>query len=169
MSGVRAQVMMGLTVWHAGFDGYRAKLAVSDAFLGDHRLSERHHGIRRTSQNHAFNTVFVVEMGVKRRHRDLVVPMLHRDESLRQLSLVMVVDVAQNANAVFGVPELQAPPVELVPKQITEGLRTVFVTLRAHQGIEGIRQVVIHRYRQSTHIAISVDPSGHYATPALHP
>ena len=50
------------------------ELAVTHAAFGDQRIRKTAHGSGRPAQDHAFKTIFVIEMGVQRGHRQVVLP-----------------------------------------------------------------------------------------------
>ena len=102
-------------------DRDRPEFSMPHTLLGYHPLGKRQDGSGRAAQYHALEAVVVVQMRMQRRNGDIVLPVLHGRESPRQITLVVVVDIAQNADAELGISSLQALFVKLVSKQIPEG------------------------------------------------
>ena len=76
-------MLMSVTLRLAGLDRNWTKLAVADAFLGDHRLGERHDGGGGPAQNHALEAVIVIQMGMQRGYGYIMVRVLHGSEPSR--------------------------------------------------------------------------------------
>ena len=62
---------------------YGAELSVADTFLCNDRLRKPYYGSSGPAKYHAFDAVVVVQMGMQRRHRDVVVLMLFRRKPTR--------------------------------------------------------------------------------------
>jgi len=139
-----------------GFCRDRPKFAVSHSFLRNHRASEAHHSGCRSAQDDAFDAVIVVEMRVQGRDRDIVMIVLHGRQPSRQIALMMVVDVTQDPDAVLGCSRLQLFAVDLLAQQVPKGLRAVLIASFLDHPVEGIRQVIIDRYRESSQIPSSL-------------
>ena len=144
-------MLVNVTTGSADIDRDRTELTVPDTLFGNDGLRERHHRGRRTSQDNALDAVIVIQMSVQGRYGHVVVPMLHGCEPSRQIALMVVVDVAQDAHAELCVPDLQPFLVELLPKQVPERFGSVLVAPLGHQPVEGVRQRLVHRDSQSSH------------------
>lgn len=77
---------MSVMARHSCIDRDRTELAMSNSLLGDDGLREGHDSGRRPPEDHALDTVVVVEMCVQRRHRHIVVLMLHDCQASRSKS-----------------------------------------------------------------------------------
>src|SRR3974390_2607201 len=148
---------MGVAARKAGIDRDRTGLTVPDTLFGNDGLRERYHRVRRTSQDHAFDAVIVIQMSMQGRYGHIVVPMLHGCKPSWQIALMVVITVAHDAHAEPRVPGLHTFLIKLLSKQIPERLGSVLVPLLSHQFVEGVRQRVVHRDGQSSHIAPDSD------------
>ena len=73
----------------------QVELAVADATLGGNRIRKPAHVARATLKHHALNAVFMVEVRMHRRDRQVVMVMLDAHQALGQVALVVVVDVRE--------------------------------------------------------------------------
>jgi len=76
-------------------DLYRdqVELAVPDATLGGNRIGKPAHIARATFQHHALDAVFMVEVRMHRRDRQVVMVMLDTHQAFGQVALVVVLDI----------------------------------------------------------------------------
>lgn len=144
-------MLMRVVMRVADIDRDRAEFPVPHTLLGDDSLGKPHDGGGRAAQYDTLDAVVVVQMSMQGGNGDIVLPVLHARQSPRQIPLVVVVDIAQDADAERGSSALQALAVELIPQQIPERLRAILVAFLGHQPIEGIRELIIHGNRQSPH------------------
>ncbi len=87
--------------------------AITDSAKSQHRL-------RGPAQNHGFQAVVVIEMRMHRRHRDVVMIVMHGCEAARELPLVMVEHVAQRADALPRACPLAPLAADLTAQQIAD-------------------------------------------------
>ena len=91
MRGAMAARLVAVRVLLIDLDGDEIELAVADTALGHHRLGELADRRRRSAQESSLEAVLVIEMRVHRRHRQIVMIMLDRRQSLGKFALVMIV------------------------------------------------------------------------------
>jgi hypothetical protein len=149
--GPRVNVTMTLRGGRLDVDRDWMKLSVADTALRHDSFGEVHHRLRRPTQNDSFDAILVIQMRVHRGNGYVVVVVLHARQAACELPFVVVVDIAQCANAMLrgafanpGIPECAS-------HEITEGLRPVTVALFFDQAVEGVGQVIVHRYSQTSH------------------
>lgn len=127
-------------------DGNDVQLAVSDTAFDDQGVGKSAHRLRRSLQDHAFQAVVVIEVGVHARHGKIVVPMLEFGEPLGEVALMMVVDVGEVGHAVRALATFADVGLILLPcllqviaKQVADRLGSVAVATRGDQFVEGSR------------------------------
>src|ERR1700761_9119564 len=131
--------------------GNRVKLAMSHARLRHHVLCEFRHRRGWTAQDHGFQTIVVVEVGVHRCDRHIMMVVLHARQARRQLAFMMVIYVAECPDAVFGGAAYQFLLAECLTDEVAESFRTVLIALFPNQAIEGLGKVVINRNGEALH------------------
>jgi hypothetical protein len=85
-----------------GFKGNQVQLAMTHSALGHQHPGELPDLRGPTLENDRFQAVFVIEMAMHRRHRQVVVIMLHAGQPLGKLALVVVEYVGQGRDAMAG-------------------------------------------------------------------
>ena len=91
--GVVATGVVGASAW----SGY--VVSVAHAAFGDDVVGEMLNLGACALQGRYFHAVVVVEMNVKRRHREIVVPVIVLHQAARQIPRGMIVDVDQRGDA----------------------------------------------------------------------
>ncbi len=124
---------------------------MADAALGHQRIGELPDIGGRALEDHAFQTVVVVEMAVHGSHRQVVVVVLQASQALGQFALVVVVDVGQVGDAVAGRRLALAIAFDGAPDQVAYRLRTVAVAALGDQLVELAGQRLIERNRETFH------------------
>src|ERR1700730_8728389 len=124
-----------------GRNGIEPSVAYSG--LRHHGLSELHDGCGRAAKNDGLDATIVVQMSMHGGDGHIMVVVLHAREPARQLPLVMVVHVAERADAILAASFLEAVLPQLTPQEIAERLRPMLITLVLDQSIESIGQVII--------------------------
>jgi hypothetical protein len=134
------------------------ELAVAHAALGRHGVGEGAHRAGGPLEDHAFEAVVVVEMGVHGRHGQIVMAMLQDGEPLGEIALVVVVDVGQVGDAMAAAPGggfLLARRLQVFAQQVAHRLRAVAVAALLDQGVELLRQRLVERDGDAFHIPSS--------------
>lgn len=135
--------------------GHQMQTAVAHPGLGHHRLGEGLHLGRRAAQDHHFDAVIVIQVGVGGGHRQRVVGVLHVGQPQRELALVVVVDVAQGGDARPVRLGLGAGLAHVGAQQIAEGFGAVGVAALGDEGLEGIGQIIVQGNGEAFHAGIS--------------
>src|SRR5665213_155281 len=94
--------------------------AVTYAFFGNDLLGELERRSSRTLQDHGLDAVIVIQMCVHGRDGHIVMVVLHAHQAPRQFALLMVIDVTEHPDAVFGVARSQPVLHQFPTHQITK-------------------------------------------------
>ena len=124
-----------------GFDGHRhdVKVAVANAAAGDEAIAEFPHPAERAAQHAGLQAVVVVEVHVQRGHAQIVMRVLRVGELAPELSVVMVVDVGQDADAFSIGLVLGTLAREEAPQQVADGFRPARIAEPFPVGLESTR------------------------------
>jgi len=133
------------------FDRNGMEASMPDAVLGDDAFGEVSYLLGAAPQEYRFETVLVIQMGVHRRDGEVVVRMMKAGQPARELTLMVVVHVAQRAHTMLRAALLDAGIAQGVAHEVAKRLGAVCVTLLAREPIEGVREIVIHRNCQTPH------------------
>lgn len=107
---------------------------------------------RRAAQDHRLQAVSMVEMGMHRRHGQVVMVVLEPDQPVGQLALVVVEDIGQTGHALAGGVAGLLVRFEPGAKQVADRLGPVGVAAGRRPGVELACQGIVERNRQSFHI-----------------
>ena len=140
-------------------DGNDVQLSVANPGFRDDGIGTLVHGADRPPKNGHLKAILVIEMDVHRRQHEVVVLVLGFREPPGQFALMMVVDVAETADAVRrGLPlqavGFQAIGFQAIPQDVPDGLRTVLIALAAAICVEIGQQFLIERYGEPLHRSI---------------
>lgn len=117
---MQMMVVLALSGFH--FDGNRMEGPMADPTPCDNRLRKSRYRLRRSFQDDRFNAVIVIQVRVHGRYGHIVMIVLHAHQAAGQLPFMMIIDIAQNAYAVFGDLGLEALRCDGSPEQISERL-----------------------------------------------
>ena len=123
-----------------GFKGNQVQLAMTYAALGHQQPGELPDLRGPTLENDRFQAVFVIEMAMHRRHRQVVVIMLHAGQPLGKLALVVVEYVGQGRDAMAGRRIILAVALDGPADQVTHRFRAIAVAARHDQFVELVRE-----------------------------
>jgi hypothetical protein len=126
------------------FDIDQVELAVAHPALGDQGIGKAAHGGGRSAQDHAFEAVLVIQVGMQGGHRQVVLTVLQGREAFRQVAFVVVIDVGQAGHAMAGLAALPARLFEMRPQHVAHRLGAVLVATFGDQAVE-FRGQVRHR------------------------
>lgn len=110
-------------------------------------------------QNDCFQAVFVVEMAVHGRHRQIVMIVLQTHQPLGQFAFVMVIDIREIGNAMTGWRVALAVSLNGATDQVTHRLRAVAVTACGDQLVKLPGQSIVKRNREAFHATFPLKKS----------
>ncbi len=142
-----------MMVMRAGIDIHRDKiqLPMTHLRLRHQRVGECLHLRGWASKHDRLEAVFVVEVYVHRRQYQIVAGMLNGGEPFRQITGVMVVDVAQRGNAVGCLLPRKTLRAQKSTQNVANGFGPVLISLPVNQVIELPREIFAQRDRESLH------------------
>ncbi len=129
------------------------QLPVVDAALSAQSTGQPLDLRRGTFEYQCLQAVFVIQVGVKCRHREVVVGVLHPHQSLGQLALMMIEDIRQCGDAMDGPGCLQGRPLQFGPKQVADSLRTIGIAARVEPTVEVSGKLLVEGDRESLHVS----------------
>jgi hypothetical protein len=133
-------------------DGWdKRNLTVGDPALGDHRLRKFAHFRGLAPQHRYFETIFMIEMNVHRRHLQLVMRVMRRRKQLSQPASVVREHIAKRGDALSTHVGFDARPLKSEARQIADRLRPIVIVVGRHKGGELGRKCVGHTDRDTFH------------------
>ena len=133
------------------FHPNQVQLTMAHTPLGDQGVREVPHRIDASLEDDGLQALVMVEMGVRRRHREIVMRVLQAGESLAELALVMVVDVGERRDAVPAGVAMQPTRLQMTAKEVPDGLAATRVAALRDQVVEGLREIAVERDGESVH------------------
>jgi len=130
---------------------YEIELPVANTPLSLDRIGETTDISGRTTQDNAFYAMLMIQMRMHGGNGQIVVVMLEPDQAFCQITLVMIVDVAEVGDAMPGLFIRLAQQFKLPPQQVTNCFRPVAITSHPNQPIELSRQFSVERYGETFH------------------
>ena len=125
--------------------------------------------LRRAAQDHGFQAMVVVQVGMHRRHRQVVVVVLQAGDALHQVALVVVEHVRQAGDAVSRRVVVLAGTLQFAAQQVAHGFGAGGIATVCDPVVELVRQLVVERDREAFHggaLRRSVPRSEPYTRPA---
>src|SRR5580692_10387790 len=113
----------------AGLGRDHDEAAVAHAALGNDVVGEMLYLGSGPSQGRDFHAVVVVEVDMKRRHREIMMAMIVLHQASRQISRGVVVDIDQRGHAASRFPHFLRRLLHPGAGEIPDRLRAVLVTL----------------------------------------
>jgi len=144
---MRVNVTVALRTHRANVHRNGIKPSMTNSGLRHHSLSELCDGCRRAAKNDGFDAIVVIQMSMHGGDGHVVMVVLHAREPARQLPLVMVVHVAERADAILGSSFLEAALPQFTTQKIAECLRSILVAPLLDQPIKGVGKVIVDRNR----------------------
>lgn len=143
---IRVMMLIGRSVTmpamlHLGGD--QMQIPVPHAGLGDRLFGELPDGGRRPPQQNDLQAILMVEMDMQRRKHQVVVAVLRLGQTARQFPLMMIIDIAEAADRIFGVAFFFPVGFKTLAQQIADRLGAVFIPLAADEAVELLQKSVI--------------------------
>lgn len=152
----RERFARALAVRLVEFDADDVQLAVMHTALRAHFIRELRDRSRRTAKDDRLQTVVVIEVRVHRRHRQVVMFMLHRCQPLAEVALVVVENVGQAGHALLPGWTAQLRLAEFSSKQVSNRFRAIGVAALTHPFVELLGEPVVKGNGESFHGGCSV-------------
>lgn len=119
-----------------GIDADQIKFAVMYATLGTQGVGKLPDRCRGPAQEEGFKTVLMIKVSMHAGHRQVMMIVLHGNDALAQLTLVVVVHIGKASHAILRFVAALASALQLGAKQIAHRLGTLRVAPLRDPAIE---------------------------------
>lgn len=149
-----------MNVWHAGrvvgmvmfgLQRNHIEVAVTHTAFGDQHIGKLSDIRLLALENDAFQTMIMIEMGVHRRDRQIMMIVLQGRQALRQFAFMMVVNIGEVGHALAMGDGTLAVALDRAANEIAHGFRTIDIAPPGDQFVELPRQRFVERYGETLH------------------
>lgn len=144
-----------------GFQRHHVEMTMAHAAFGDQRIGELSDIRLLPLENDAFQTMIVIEMGVHRCHRQIVMIMLQRGQALRQFAFVVVVNIGKIGDTLALGHCPLAILLDRAANEVANGLGTIDIAARGDQFIKLPCQRGVKRNGETLHAEFSPGDAPH--------
>ena len=127
------------------------QFAMPHPACGHDKVSKAFYLPNRPAENGDFETITMVHMHMHAGENEVVVIMLYRSDTIGQIVLVMIVDVAERGDTVTFIPIFQSLGFQFLTYKVAHRLRAVGIAARVHQIVELVRELGIQRDCEAFH------------------
>ena len=137
-----------------GCERHQMHMAMANAAQRHQLLRAFPHRAYRPAQDHGFQAVIVVQMGVHAAHHQVMVFVLEILHPAAYGVFVMIVDVAHVGNAKLGAFGVHCRAAQPLAQQVAHRLRPIDIAARRDQPIEPSGQFVIQRNGEALRVGV---------------
>lgn len=125
------------------FGGDQVQMAMPHTGLGDGRFGKLPDGRGAAPQENNLQAILMIEMNMQCRQHQIVMAVLRLGQATRQLPLMMIIDITETADRIFGITLFLAISLQTLTQQIADRLRTVLIAFATDEAVELVKKPII--------------------------